>query len=219
VRFSSSKQLDMHKNQHARGLRRWCVLAAAVALTGASWGLLTQTSALKAQSDTAKLADTPMIFTPAHKSVAEAARHFFGIRTEPVQPIPFPHKTHIANKVSCDFCHRGVAKGAVAGLPTLNTCMICHENIAEDKELIIKITAIYAKGEDLPWQRVYGWTDEAHVRFNHAPHIRAEVSCNTCHGDLSQMTVAERVVNHTMGFCVDCHKEKKASNDCLTCHY
>ena len=43
--------------------------------------------------------------------------------------------------------------------------------------------------------------------------------CAMCHGDLTQMTVAERVVDHTMGFCIDCHKQRGASNDCLTCHY
>jgi hypothetical protein len=97
--------------------------------------------------------------------------------------------------------------------------MGCHLGIAEDKERIIKITTeYYEKGLDLPWQRVYGWNDEAHVRFNHAPHIRSGVNCATCHGDLSKMTVAERAVEHTMGFCVDCHTEKKASTDCLTCH-
>jgi hypothetical protein len=26
-------------------------------------------------------------------------------------------------------------------------------------------------------------------------------------------------VDHTMGFCVACHKERQVSNDCLTCHY
>jgi hypothetical protein len=33
------------------------------------------------------------------------------------------------------------------------------------------------------------------------------------------MTVAERVVDHTMGFCVNCHEQRGASNDCLICHY
>ena len=42
------------------------------------------------------------------------------------------------------------------------------------------------KGIDLAWQRVYGFTREAHVRFNHAPHIRAKVECATCHGDIAQ---------------------------------
>jgi hypothetical protein len=26
-------------------------------------------------------------------------------------------------------------------------------------------------------------------------------------------------VDMDMAFCVNCHREKQASNDCLTCHY
>jgi hypothetical protein len=98
--------------------------------------------------------------------------------------------------------------------------MICHDSIATDRPLIMKITNdYYKKGVDLPWQRVYGFVPEVHVRFNHAPHIRANVDCAKCHGDIAHQTVAERNVDHTMGFCVDCHRERKASNDCLTCHF
>jgi hypothetical protein len=80
--------------------------------------------------------------------------------------------------------------------------------------------AEYAKrGVDIPWQRVYGFTHEAHVRFDHAPHLRAQVDCTTCHGDVAKGTVATKNVDHSMGFCVDCHKAKQASNDCLTCHF
>ena len=43
--------------------------------------------------------------------------------------------------------------------------------------------------------------------------------CVSCHGDVAKQTVAERSVDHSMGFCVNCHREQKASNDCLTCHY
>ena len=57
------------------------------------------------------------------------------------------------------------------------------------------------------------------VKFNHAPHIRANVECATCHGDVAQQTVAQRSVEHTMGFCVNCHNERQASVDCLTCHF
>ena len=57
------------------------------------------------------------------------------------------------------------------------------------------------------------------MRFNHAPHIRAKVDCATCHGNIAEQTVAQRNVDLTMGFCVNCHNEKKASNDCLTCHF
>ncbi len=56
----------------------------------------------------------------------------------------------------------------------------------------------YKKGIDLPWQRVYGFVPEVHVRFNHAPHIRANVDCATCHGPIASQTVAaaERRSHH-----------------------
>ena len=44
-------------------------------------------------------------------------------------------------------------------------------------------------------------------------------SCAKCHGDVGSMTDAKRVVDHSMGFCITCHKEKKASIDCVTCHF
>ncbi len=97
--------------------------------------------------------------------------------------------------------------------------MICHDSIAKDRPTIQKMADYQKRGLDIPWQRVYGYTNEAHVRFNHAPHIRAGVECGTCHGHVDQQTVAERVVDLNMGFCVGCHKAKRASNDCLTCHF
>ena len=163
--------------------------------------------------------DHSKVFTPAHRTVGEAARDFFAIRPAAVQPIPFPHKTHLEKKAVCADCHESADKGPIAGIPSVKTCMICHSQIATDKPLIKEVTGYADKGIEIPWQRVYGFTREAHVRFNHAPHIRANVDCATCHGDLSKQTVAERSVDHNMGFCVNCHKTKNASNDCLTCHF
>jgi hypothetical protein len=163
--------------------------------------------------------DHAKVFTPAHRTMGDAARDFFAIRPAAVQPIPFPHKTHIAKKAVCADCHESADKGPIAGIPSVKTCMICHSQIATDKPLIKEVTSYSDKGVEIPWQRVYGFTREAHVRFNHAPHIRASVDCATCHGDVANQTVAERVVDHNMGFCVNCHKTKNASNDCLTCHF
>jgi len=159
------------------------------------------------------------VFTPAHRTMGDAARDFFGSRPTPHQPIPFPHKVHIAKKAACTDCHETVERGPVAGIPSVKTCMICHSQIATDKPLIKQVTAYSDKGVEIPWQRVYGFTHEAHVRFQHAPHVRAKVDCASCHGDLASQTVAERVVDHSMGFCVGCHRQKNVSNDCLTCHY
>lgn len=164
---------------------------------------------------------SPPTFTTAHASFSDAARHFLGIRSKPQQPIDFPHKIHTIDiGVGCTDCHQGVEKGARAGIPSINICMSCHEDLGDAADPRIQALRDHAKrNEDMAWQRVYGFNEEAHVRFNHAPHIRAKVDCATCHGDLTQMTVAERVVDHNMDFCISCHKQKGASNDCLTCHY
>jgi hypothetical protein len=161
-------------------------------------------------------------FTTAHASFGDAAKHFLGIKPKPQQPIDFPHKIHTFNEigVECDTCHTGVKTGARAGIPGINTCMFCHEDVGDAADSRIQSLRDHAKrGEDMSWQRVYGFLEESHVRFNHAPHIRAGVDCAMCHGDLTTMTVAQRVVDHTMGFCINCHQQKGASNDCLTCHY
>jgi hypothetical protein len=163
--------------------------------------------------------DPSTVFTPAHATLGAAARDFFAIRSKPEQPIPFPHKTHIDKKAECVDCHESVAKGPIAGIPSVKTCMICHSQIATDRPLIKQVTGYSDKGVEIPWQRVYGFTREAHVRFNHAPHVRASVDCAACHGDVGKQSVAERVVDHNMGFCVKCHEQKNAPNECLTCHY
>ena len=160
------------------------------------------------------------VFTPAHASVAVAVRHFFGLRPEPNQPIAYDHSAHVGKaQMECLDCHTGAIAGPKAIIPDIRWCMTCHKTVATDKPAVQQIAAYFNRGEDIPWQRVYGWNDEAHVRFNHAPHIAASVPCAKCHGDVGAMKVAKRVVDHTMGFCVSCHKEKKASIDCVTCHF
>jgi hypothetical protein len=160
------------------------------------------------------------VFTPAHPTLRAAVGDFLGMRPRAEQPFPFPHNTHVANKVGCtEYCHESVVEGPRAGLPSVKTCMICHDQIATDRPLIKQLAEYQQKGIDLEWQRVYGYTPYAHVRFNHAPHLRAKVDCSTCHGNVAGQTVAQRVVDLNMGFCVNCHTENKASNECLTCHY
>jgi formamidopyrimidine-DNA glycosylase len=165
-------------------------------------------------------AESASVFTPARRTTGAAVRDFFGVRPKAVQPIAFPHDVHIEKGLACtEYCHESVTKGPIAGLPSVKTCLICHAAIATDRPIIQTITELESKGVDLAWQRVYGYAPEAHVRFNHAPHIRAGVECSTCHGNVGRQKVAERVVDLNMGFCVNCHKSKNASNDCLTCHF
>jgi hypothetical protein len=163
---------------------------------------------------------TEPVFTTARSSFGQALREFIGSRpTEVAQPFPFSHQIHLSKGAQCTDCHTAVEQGPRASIPGLNTCMICHSQIATDRPLIKQIAEMQAKGQDLNWNRVYNYFPESHVRFEHSPHIRAKVECSTCHGNQVEQTVAKRAVNMDMQFCVNCHRQKQASNDCLTCHY
>lgn len=135
------------------------------------------------------------------------------------QPIAFNHKRHAENGLQCQFCHTGVMKGPVAGIPSVEKCMGCHEYIATDSPQIQKLHGYWERQEPIPWKRVN--SQPSFVYFNHASHIAAAVSCGACHGAVEEMTIAEPVANMNMGFCLDCHaqqEDKDALWDCAVCH-
>jgi hypothetical protein len=189
-----------------------------IALMGTlAWSLVKAASSPSAQSSAAGNTE---IFTPAHPTALDAVRSFFNWRRAVVQqPIAFPHMVHLANGLDCDTCHSGTDVGPEASLPSVKFCMSCHMVIAADRPEIKKIAAYQSRGEEIPWVRVYDYNASAHLRFNHAPHIRAEVPCATCHGDMTKQTTAQRVVDMNMGYCIGCHQQRKASVDCVTCHF
>ncbi len=136
-----------------------------------------------------------------------------------VQPVAYSHKVHIQLGLECIDCHSSADTGASATLPSLHKCMLCHAKVASDKPEIRKLAAFAKSKREVPWRRVYGFPAEAQVKFQHAPHARARVSCATCHGDMTQASTAEPLVRHDMGTCLKCHRQYKATEDCAACHY
>lgn len=132
----------------------------------------------------------------------------------PLQPLAFSHKVHAGvDGIHCLFCHRYASKSPVAGIPAVSFCMTCHPLFGlEIKEL----EAYVQKREPIPWVRVYSLPD--HVYFPHMMHVRAGIVCATCHGDVAAMEPLIRFVDLDMGWCLGCHRQKKASIDCWTCH-
>ncbi|MEW6468118.1 MAG: c-type cytochrome [Bacteroidota bacterium] len=138
---------------------------------------------------------------------------------KPDQPIKFSHKIHAGdNKIACEYCHSGVLKSKVAGVPSVNVCMNCHKGIESGPttgtEEIAKIyeaagfdasTKTYSKTpKPLVWNKVHVLPD--FVFFSHQQHVVVgKQECVTCHGDLTKMDVAQQTVPLTMGWCVECH--------------
>ncbi|MBI3694941.1 MAG: cytochrome c3 family protein [Acidobacteria bacterium] len=135
------------------------------------------------------------------------------------QPILFPHNRHVALGLACLDCHSTADTRAAASLPSVRKCMLCHEKLATEKPGVQRVREYAARKTEIPWERVYGFEPAALVKFRHAPHYRAKIDCTTCHGDVAKATVAERAVKHTMGTCLDCHRQRNATEDCASCHY
>jgi len=200
------------------GWRKWLLMAVACACV---WALVEVALPDRAasQSNSSDYVTTG-IFTTGHPTAWLAVKDFLDQHPEhPVQPIAYTHKVHLASGMQCTDCHVGVDKGPEARIPGVAVCMTCHMAIDTDNAEIKKIAAYQARGEDIPWVRVYNYSNSAHVRFNHGAHIRASVQCSTCHDDMTKQTTAERKVDLTMGYCVSCHKQKQVSVDCETCHF
>ena len=139
----------------------------------------------------------------------------------PEQPIKFSHVTHVQkNKMDCQFCHWSVAKASFAAIPEVETCMGCHMQVLGreqwQKDEIVKIGKYYSELNPIPWTKVHVMPD--HVKFNHKRHVKAGVTCQSCHGQIPEMEVVERVSSMKMGWCVDCHRTQGTSIDCYTCH-
>jgi hypothetical protein len=94
-----------------------------------------------------------------------------------------------------------------------------------------------ALARPIEWVQIHRLPE--HVKFRHNRHVAAGLDCNTCHGNLRDENPVKveqldklYLVPDTrwwkygiptkkleMGWCIQCHRETEASQDCLTCHH
>ena len=136
---------------------------------------------------------------------------------EPTQPIPFSHRVHAGDKeIGCLVCHEGAISGRRAGVPPLETCMLCHKRVIVTHPEIQRLRQFYDEHEPVEWLQVYDVPE--FVYFNHEAHVRRQVDCGQCHGDVKGMDRVVQVHEFNMGYCVQCHRDNQVSHDCLKCH-
>jgi len=96
--------------------------------------------------------------------VESSARRCPGLRAA----INFPHNVHVQTyKIDCQYCHADARRSEYAGLPSVTRCMGCHKITAADTPEIKKLAEYAAKGEPVPWLRVFKVPEYAH--FPHKP--------------------------------------------------
>ncbi len=131
---------------------------------------------------------------------------------EPDQPIAFSHKVHSGeNKIDCEYCHSGAMDSKRSGIPSANLCLNCHNVIKEGTNTgtaeIAKIHKAVEEGKAIEWVKVHNLPD--HVYYNHSQHVNAgNMECEECHGDVENMGRIQQVNDLSMGWCLDCHRQK-----------
>jgi hypothetical protein len=135
----------------------------------------------------------------------------------PKQPVAFSHKMHAGTrKIPCLYCHSAAERSRHATVPSVNVCMNCHVVARTDRPDIQKITALYNADKPIPWIRVHRLPD--YVYFSHRWHIARGFPCQKCHGPVEKMNEVRQVSSLKMGWCIDCHRQNGASQECNTCH-
>ena len=135
------------------------------------------------------------------------------------QPIQFSHKAHIDGGLACPVCHGTVEQAAAAGVPSVDTCMMCHQGALTESPEEEKVRQFAERAEPIPWRRIYDMPD--HVFFSHRRHVViARIGCGECHGAVETLVApaAYPLVEHSMDWCLGCHAQRGATTDCVHCH-
>jgi len=157
----------------------------------------------------------------------------------PLQPIPFSHKHHAGDfGIDCQYCHSGTDRSRAAGVPSVELCMGCHAQFPAEYDQLEGIRILkehWENGKSIEWVQIHRLPE--HVKFQHQAHVRTkadggpEFDCQTCHGPVERMDKLSMTPDTKfwqyglptqkleMGWCVMCHRDNGASQDCLTCHY
>lgn len=136
------------------------------------------------------------------------------------QPIAFNHRLHIEEVgAECTDCHLYALSGVRATIPNVQVCSSCHEERINDSEDDARLIQHVEAESPIPWKKVY-WLPN-HVYFSHRRHAAlAEIKCQVCHGAMEtrEKPVTSTYVDLKMNWCIDCHTQNHATNDCIACH-
>ena len=149
----------------------------------------------------------------------------------PRHPIFFRHDIHAGqDQIPCMYCHYSAAISSEPGIPSLQTCIGCHQLVGgstpSHQAEIKKVRDAWRERKPPEWIRVHALP--GFVRFPHMRHIKglstrqgvdANATCVTCHGDVQHTTQIAQVSTLRMGWCVRCHIKNEVTRDCSVCHY
>ncbi len=136
------------------------------------------------------------------------------------QPIQFNHRKHTQDlQLGCEVCHQYVRTGAHPGLPSLDTCAMCHQAQQGTTREAARVTELVTQGRPVAFAKLFRLPP--HVFYTHRRHVGiANLECTNCHGAIALTTRPPRraLVRIRMSVCLDCHRRMGQTQDCVACH-
>jgi len=136
------------------------------------------------------------------------------------QPIQFNHQLHGEEVgLECSTCHEYYLTGEHSGLPSLDTCQLCHGEAITDSPEEQRLLEAIASDPQPTFRKLFRLPD--HAYYSHRRHVAvAGLECETCHGPIAQTTEPPRypLVRITMATCINCHTQQDVMTDCTDCH-
>lgn len=134
-------------------------------------------------------------FSPWHLEVGYSPR----------QPVAYSHKLHAGKLgIDCRYCHTGVERSNVAGVPPSQTCMNCHKTIKSDSAKLTKVINSFKNDVPIEWVKIHKLPD--YVYFDHSAHVLNGVGCVSCHGRVDKMQQVRLEKPLSMAWCFECHR-------------
>jgi hypothetical protein len=204
-------------------MRKSALLVGGAVASGLAAAVLSGFTGATTQQDPAAPAAPPAAASapPAYTIAAGDSAFLKG----PKQPILFRHDIHAGQyQITCQYCHYSAGYSSEPGIPSMQTCMGCHLIIAggdsSNQKEISKLRDAWNAKQPVEWVRIHYVA--RHVHFPHQRHVKGmgPNACATCHGDVARMPQVWEVNDvNNMGWCINCHLERKVTRDCTACHY
>lgn len=127
----------------------------------------------------------------------------------------FSHAEHVGEQdLECVSCHADAGRQEAPGMPTPDTCEVCHDELDRAKPVENQVASLF-EGEQFRAAHALVLAEE--LVFSHARHVAALRDCRLCHADVAESS-GGAVATFVMDRCTECHAERGVASDCSTCH-
>ncbi len=132
--------------------------------------------------------------------------------------LAFSHEVHVVDELlDCVTCHEDLAVSDSPGMPALDTCMFCHDEIDDGVRPERRVETLF--NEDEVFRATLASAVGGDVIFAHLQHVEAlGQDCDACHEGIEENERIGPGIGPLMDDCMACHSAREAPNECATCH-